>query len=379
MKIKRLIYLTKFTFPSTQANSVHILKMCSAFASAGLQVELIGYRGGPGDVDDAQLRQTYGTSAEFTMHRYRRDRLRFMHLRYMARMLALGWFAKDTLFYTRNAHLASMAAALKKPCVLELHHPPGPRQLAKVKRHLAARSNCGIVVITEALKQWVIDEWQVADDKVIVAHDAADPFPADVEPALPPSDKFRIGYLGHLYPGKGMEVVSELAAIMPEMDFVVVGGNQGDREDWQTRTGQLTNIRYVGQVPHAATHAWLRSFDIALLPNQRSIMAANSSIDIGPWTSPLKAFEYMSAGLPIIASDLPNLREVFEQGRTALLCDPENIEDWKGAVQALAADTAGRSRLAAAAKSEFLEHYTWAGRAEKVLRAVRRISQKAVS
>src|SRR3546814_2148470 len=62
------------------------------------------------------------------------------------------------------------------------------------------------------------------------------------------------------------------------------------------------------------------------LPNQVQVWAGN--IDIGRWTSPLKLFEYMAHGLPIIASDLPNIREVLRHGETGLLVPSGDLDSW---------------------------------------------------
>lgn len=86
------------------------------------------------------------------------------------------------------------------------------------------------------------------------------------------------------------------------------------------------------------------------------------------WTSPLKAFEYMSAGLPVVASDLENLREVFIDGETALLCPPDAPDAWEAALRRLAGDAALRHRLGAQAAELFAEQYTWSERARVISR-----------
>jgi glycosyltransferase involved in cell wall biosynthesis len=83
--------------------------------------------------------------------------------------------------------------------------------------------------------------------------------------------------------------------------------------------------------------------------------------------SPLKAFEYMAYGLPIIASDLPVLREILEHERNALLVDPQDLAAWERALRRLVQDRSLRMRLGRTARTTFLQKYTWEQRARKIV------------
>jgi glycosyltransferase involved in cell wall biosynthesis len=86
-----------------------------------------------------------------------------------------------------------------------------------------------------------------------------------------------------------------------------------------------------------------------------------------PYASPLKVFEYMAAGRAIVAPDQPNLREVLDHGRTALLFDPARPGALWEAVLSLASDAELRARLGAAAREEVLRrNLTWSGNARRV-------------
>jgi glycosyltransferase involved in cell wall biosynthesis len=83
--------------------------------------------------------------------------------------------------------------------------------------------------------------------------------------------------------------------------------------------------------------------------------------------SPLKLFEYMAAGRPIVCSDLPVLREILQHERTALLCDPDDAASWAGALARLHDEPTLRRTLAEAARAQFELHFTWKARADRVL------------
>ena len=89
--------------------------------------------------------------------------------------------------------------------------------------------------------------------------------------------------------------------------------------------------------------------------------------DIARWMSPLKIFEYMASGKPIICSDLPVLREVLKHQDTAFLCPPDEIDAWVKALMTLRDNPEIGQAIAQNAKKEFLSHYTWQARAHKVL------------
>ena len=184
------------------------------------------------------------------------------------------------------------------------------------------------------------------------------------------SDELRVGYIGHLYPGKGGEVILQLAKRFPEMRFHIFGGFEEDIIRFSREAPQ--NIVTHGFVAHSTIPALLSSLDILLLPALKRVAPCGGSIgedDIGRFMSPLKLFEYMASGRSIICSDLPVLREVLRHGETALLCEPDNIEHWSNALSLLLRDEELRQMLGANARREFEEHYTWIMRARRVLKA----------
>jgi len=100
----------------------------------------------------------------------------------------------------------------------------------------------------------------------------------------------------------------------------------------------------------------LPAFDLALVPA------------INPYASPLKLFEYMAAGLASIAPDQPNLREVLEQDRNALLVTPGDGESLRAALERLVNDVQLRKRLGTRARADVLERdLTWRGNARRVI------------
>lgn len=352
------------------------MKMCQAFAKNGHEVILLA----PDKTKhyeflESDIWQFYDIHEHFSL-----NKLPWLYW-LKGKSYLYGFMAglkarldKPDLVYSRNIFGAYFAAMFNLPVIFESHAPV--EQAGKVQAYIFLRLLQSshfkrLVVITSSLRQHYRKNYPSIAEKIIVAPDGADPLPDDLLPALPPAvpARMRIGYVGHLYKGKGMEVVDRLTYECPWADFHVVGGTEADIQKWKNVAGDKHNIIFHGYVPHSSVGKYLISFDVLLLPNQEQVFVhGGSGQDIGSWTSPLKAFEYMAAKKPIVASDLPVLHEILQDGENALLCPPHSTQAWKGAFRRLDQDKALAVRLASVAHKNFLENYTWQARAREVIR-----------
>lgn len=372
--VRRLTYIASSPLPSRAANAVHVMKMASAFVRCGAEVQLVAQKAIEADAEASDLYEAYGVDPDFSLRLLPKWPLLRPRQTYplVSVIAAMRW--RSELVYTRFPRAAVLAERLGLRAVVELHHPGA---LQDVRRYLAIARRPLVIVITHTLRRHLLAELDCPPEAVMVAPDGSDPVDPSLAPALPalPDGRLRVGFLGHLYRGKGMEVISQVAPRCPFVEFTVVGGTEADIATWRDRCRGMTNLTFHGYVPHAATPAMLRSFDIALLPSQASVATAGATAgpdmrDIGPYASPLKAFEYMAAGLPIIASDLENLREVFRDGENALLCPADEPEAWVRSIHRLAHDPGLRQRLARQSLDDHTRHYSWSARAERLMQAM---------
>ncbi|MCC5960514.1 MAG: glycosyltransferase family 4 protein [Rhodobacteraceae bacterium] len=339
--------------------------MAQAFERTGIEVTLVAMPADP-PVAQKAIYAHYAVSPSFDLSLIRWPKGRARMIRYI---LSALWRARRKgadVIYTRLPRAANFAEFFGWRAVVELHQPESIRTM---RAYLRIARRPLIVVITEALRQQVIADLDCDPNCVIVAPDGADPILVDTPPALPPvaPGRIRAGFLGHLYQGKGMEVIAAMAPRCPWADFEIVGGTKADIAHWKAKIGNLPNLCFRGYVPHSQTAGYLRSFDVALLPNQNFVGTAESKThNISQWTSPLKAFEYMAAGLPIVASDQPNLREVLHHDVNALLCEPDNVDAWCRALSQLREDTDLRTRLGQTGRQLFIERYSWEARARRL-------------
>lgn len=374
----KIVYIAASPVPSHAANSVHVMKMAQALTRAGHTVTLIApeyNRTGEPASSLQDIRERYGVTAPFDLIRTAGVRPAPLGVRvHLAATRMHLWRIAPDLVYTRCLRAADMASRAGYPVIFERHdtylnHKPATRALFEA---LMGRDKVrALVVISEALKTHLLEHFHIPEHKILVFHDGADPVPDS--PGDPPFDKtpgrLTGGYIGHLYEGRGIDVIGATARLLPHVDFHIVGGRPEDLARWTGALSGIANLFFHGHVPHAQTVRFLSAFDFLLAPYQKKIATVDGS-DTSGWMSPLKIFEYMAAGKPILCSDLPVLREVLEDGKTALLCPPDDPRRWAESIERLRADEALASSLGACAKGAFLSRYTWQARAGAILAAV---------
>ena len=292
-------------------------------------------------------------------------RRRLWHrLRMAARVRAL----RPDLIYGRSARDLLALSDLGFPIVFEAHLlPTSSARREKIEQLFALPQFRRLVVISRALAEDYLREFDALDaGRVLVAHDAASPAPTS-DPRPAPSARLQVGYTGHLYPGKGMETIAALAPRCPWADFHVVGGMDADLARWRPRVAGVTNLTLHGFVTHGDVGEHIRSFDVVLAPYGHAVSVKGGSAGAERWMSPLKIFEYMSHGKPIIATELPVIREVLESGKNALLAPSDDLDAWEQALRELADDPHLRRTLGDRARNDFEAHYSWDTRARAVL------------
>jgi glycosyltransferase involved in cell wall biosynthesis len=226
-------------------------------------------------------------------------------------------------------------------------------------RHLSV--NCA------SLARCILEDMPELEGRIVVAHNGADALAEGLEPAeLGAGGRSQIGYVGHLYAGKGFEIIPPLAARLPDVDFHVVGGEQKTVEAIRSDPKLPKNVRLHGFVPPAEAERLCLACDVLLAPYQADVRIAGGG-ETAAWMSPLKVFGYMAAAKPILCSDLPVLREVVEDGRNGILVPSDDPEAWAAALRRLLEDGSLRARLGATAHADFLARHTWQQRASRVL------------
>ena len=366
----KIAYLSNSIIPSRAANSIHVMKMCQAFALNGHEVVLFALnKKNEKERSVTNPHEYYGMKKKFLIKQMPCPNFRGRDWIYSYSILLSLKKMNPSLVYGRHLMACAHAARAKYRVIYELHFPVwqrSSRDRALFEELITRSELVRLVVITKALMNLCIDKWSLPPEKILVAPDGADP--VEDESSLPQwtarPQCLQVGYIGHLYEGRGIDLIISLSGLMEDVDFHIIGGTESDIEYWKSQVSR-SNIFFHGYIPPNQIHKYRNSCDILIAPYQESVSVADRGGDTGSVMSPLKIFEYMSSKKPIIASDMPAIREVLNPDN-AVLVRPDSIQDWMKAIERLK-DSKERSRIAGVAYEDFRTRYTWKNRAQYVI------------
>ena len=368
----KIAYIAPQPIPSQAANSVHMMKMAQAMSENGHNVTLFAARGSNDKTED--VFSHYGVRQNFKLQLQPRRPGKMGLIAYGFRNAADARTMKAELVFSRCLISGWACAIANFPILFEMHDSPGTlnKVAGSIFRRLTKHKNFrGIVVISQALKNHMAEIYKISADKIIVAPDGADPLPVTQNiPFEKTANSFHAGYTGHLYNGRGIEIIAEMAKNIPDITFHIVGGAPSDLSYWKNELKPLKNVVFYGHVPPGRVPDFLQNFDVLLAPYQRKVAVAGNKGDTSAWMSPLKIFEYMATGRPMICSDMPVLHEILKDNENALLRAPESVSDWTAALTFLRDNPKDAARIGKTAQDNFLSHYTWKKRAEGILKAL---------
>lgn len=195
---------------------------------------------------------------------------------------------------------------------------------------------------------------------------------ASVRGAFGLGDAPVIGFAGSLKPWHGVDLLLEAVALLGDRRLRVLIAGDGPEGAMLRRRAARPDlagmVTFAGQVPHARMGAYLAAMDIGVAPYR-----APGADEGGFYFSPLKIFEYLAAGLPVVAPRLGQIAEVIEDGRHGLLHAPDDVPALAAHLASLIRDPALRAGMGRAGAALVGERYTWAGNAERVVEIARQL------
>ncbi|MDD5054966.1 MAG: glycosyltransferase family 4 protein [Candidatus Peribacteraceae bacterium] len=379
----RIAYCTNVRLPSERAHGHQVAEVTNALATLGHEVTIL-----------APLRRNV-VGADFWTYE---GVLKTLKLQYIGRfdpiaspflpgVLGLRWMnavmrrgirrlllsASFDLAYTRSPSLLSTMIDTGVPTILELHQLPRFGRSA----FTALCNRCALVVPLTQAMAGALRAWGVEPAKIMVEGDAVN---LRKYASLPSKDIARqsfnlrtdrtvVGYVGRLKTlgmEKGVETMLRSIAKDKRFFAFIVGGPDTDCRQYRSLASSLGlgdhDVRFTGEIPASQVPSALVACDILAmpfpdLPHYRLHM------------SPLKMFEYMASGRPIVTSDLPTIRDVLSE-ETAVFCKPGDTDSVNQALAWIVDHPEETAARAARARS-LVERYTWEERMKRIVERMR--------
>ncbi|MDP2910215.1 MAG: glycosyltransferase family 4 protein [bacterium] len=362
----KIAFISNNSPTTKKAHGLQIAKMCEAFARNGVEVELI--------LPDRSRKVTksdyfgfYGIDNIFKLTKLSVwDLVRFGKLGFLLTSFSFARAAKKYIserkfdaVYSRDPFLFIFLKKGDISAFFEAHKNINKFLFKKILEN--AR---GVVSITNSLAS----NLRAINPRsnILVAPDGVDleQFNLDVSTQVArikvglPTDKKIILYSGNLkLAWKGVETIVGAAKSFGDDTLFVLVGMGGD---WQRNA---KNILVVDYKPHSEIPLWLKAADVLLLPN-----TAREKIS-RLYTSPLKLFEYMASGRPIVASDLPSLREILDPANSVLVKPDDPIALSEG-IKKIFSDNKFAENISKEALDK-VQNYSWLKRAERIIEFIK--------
>jgi len=337
----KLIYLANNRLPTEKAHGLQIVKMCKAWSNLG---EIILVKPKRKNEIKEDLFSFYKIS-NFSLvdikifdfiplYKYWQSRifsfLTFLEFALFSLIKSFSW--RGEVFYTRDIFCAFFFSLFHKFVFLEMHDFPGT--FHSVYRFTFKRL-AGLVVTNNYKKEMVLKNFIFSKEKIIVA-----PNGVDLQEffAVENSEAFRkkmatgsqkiILYSGHLYDWKGVKVLAQSFKYLIDDSLLLyfVGGTKEEIENFSSFLNQIGlgndfRIKLVPYQKHELIPQYLVNADLLVLPN------SGRSEESRYFTSPIKLFEYLASGRPILAASLPSLKELVNEENVFFFVpdDPENL------------------------------------------------------
>jgi glycosyltransferase involved in cell wall biosynthesis len=385
MVAPKIIVLSDEHFPHTGADTEVIMKTSAAMGAAGADVQLIVPRLWKNHLSTDEVLAHYGVSATFELVRVPtwpppERKLRLERLLHGFVGPLLGRLRRADVVHSRDALALAVAHVAHIPWSLETYRRYAEEQpwLPRLFRRLDFSRNIGAVAHSEACAA-DLKQLGFPSSAVLVARCGCDPDVYDgIDRAAArsrlgiASDARVLGYAGNVAAAKGIDELFDVAAALPEVTVLVVGGNAGQVETLRETVSRknLTNVILTGRQPPSGVPQQLAAADILFSPTLTrnsfaGSLAEHLPLKILPGT-PLKLYGYMAAGRPIVAADQPINREVLRHEEQSLLFPAADVAGAAAAVRRLVAEPALAQRLGARAREQAREH-TWAQRGREIV------------
>jgi len=383
---KKILYIVNVRIPTEKAHGIQIIKMCESFSDNGMDLELLL----PKRINNIKENpfNYYNINNKFKIKKlFILDTINIIKNKFgfiiqsVSFMISISFYLlfkknkKGYVFYTRDEYLLPILQLFSKKVVWEGH------SLSKNKKiYTKYFKKCyRIIVLTSYIKKELID-LGIEENKILVSPDGVDLNVFDIDITKKqarkklnlPQDKIILGYTGTLKTknmDKGIDNILEVLKILLKQKnnilFVAVGGCRNDVDYYIKRAnkiGVLNNVLFLEKVFQEKLAIYQKAFDFLLMPFPNKKHYSH-------YMSPLKMFEYMVSKRPIIASNLPSIKEILNNNNSVLV-EPDNSVLLSEGIKKLLKDEKLITNISQKAYNN-VKKYTWDKRVKKIVKFVK--------
>lgn len=376
----RIHYIVNARLPHTRAYGIQIAKMCEAFIEAGVELTLVV----PNTrASQKEMRAQNGLRVDVPtvilpgLDWYDRGRAAFALASLIFMVASFAYLLKEKLrgrlgiVYTVDMDTFSylLLPILGALCFAEMH---SVKRATPVNRFFFKRAT-GIIATNSEIKYALTESFSIPHGRIIVEPNGVDPGQFKALPpkrdarrklSLPPGKTMAL-YVGRFYKWKGLGILADTCKLLPDIDFMVVGGT---REDFQRYAGVSQvpdNLHIAGESAAEMISTWLAAADVLL------VLGTKTNEQSYRFTAPMKIYEYMAADRPIVASATPALRSFVGQNEV-FWYEPDNAASLNQAIR-LVLSGEGKENILKRAHAAAAEH-TWAKRVSRTIDFMRSCS-----
>ena len=391
----KILYLANLRLPTEKAYGIQIVKMCEAFTNSGHEVKLLyPYRKNLAINQDIFSYYSIKNKFDFKVVESKDfylpgwlDKIAFLVKNYFSATALINEALKENadIYYTRDERVAYVLSKKNKNVVFECH------RFSNNKKRFYSHFK-KIVAISNGLKEDLVKSG-IESQHILVARDGVDIEEFDVQISKEEARKkfFKnihhesfarkklAVYIGNFYQWKGFNIFSDIAKYLcgVKVNYLVCffGGTNKEISEFANQLKKYQKHQNLapmvsldifdteGRVPHHDVPYILKAADCAILTgNESEAISAK-------YTSPLKMFEYMASGCPIVAHDLPSFREVLNN-ENSFLVEPGNAKTLAEKI-AFVFENEEDAKNKATKAFEDVQKYIWQNRVANILNFLR--------
>jgi len=352
-------YISEISLPSHSGYTQHVLKICDAF-SESYKTNLFLFKN---NIKYKILQKKYLLKNEFNILPFEKKNY---NINFFLRLKYAFWvknnIEKDSLILSRSILTSLVLSFWKINNILELHHPPTglTKFIYNLSRIFKLDSFIKYIVISRNLKNFMKLK------KSIVLDDAVDTY--DYKTKQIKTIDYEFTYIGSLFKGKGLEVIIYLSKNFPKNNFYVFGDLKTlDKNIFNINELKLLkNLFFKGYVDYKYVPNILLSSKFLLMPYQKKVHVNSKRLEVSNFMSPLKLFDYLASGKPLIASKLSVYSHILKNNQNCILVDNANLENWKKKIDYVLKNYIIIKKLSNNTKKISIK-YTWSNRTKKII------------